>query len=139
MGRMVYALPGHFVVIKNPKIFKYLRTSELLLKYLPDRDRMVKSFLDSVELAKKDPQSRQLMVFNDHEYQTIHQCFTHMQFVMTKRKEFDLYVYQRSADLVKLKDDLTFFAHTAEEFQDKVGKKVTKIVVVYGNIHYTKE
>lgn len=138
MGRKTMSFPGHFIVVKDPKIIGYLIRRGVLRKYVDDWNRMIPSFLSATHQAKYDPDSRQLMVFNDENYKHVHQCFTHMQFVMTHRKEFDLYVYQRSSDMVKLKEDLTFFAHVARAFADEVGKKVTKIVVVYGHIHFTK-
>lgn len=138
-GRKVWALPGHFVVLKDPRLLGYLLRRTILTKYVNDWNRMIPSFLSSTHEAKKNPNSRQLMVMNDEDYFKVFQCFTHMQFVYTARKEFDLYVYQRSADMEKLKEDLTFFAHVGQAFGIEVGKRVTKIVVVYGNVHFTKE
>ena len=100
---------------------------------------MVSSFSDAVEEAKKDVNSRQLLVLNTHDFKNVHQCFNTFQFVYTHRGEFDLYVYQRSADIVKLKDDLVFFAAVAKEFEKQVCQKVSKFVITYGHIHYTKE
>lgn len=139
LNRETISLPGHFVVIKDKALMHWLRSNDLIPKYKADWMRMLRSFLAATAKAKKDPDSRQLMVFNDDHYSEIHQCFTHMQFVMTGRGEFDLYVYQRSADLVKLKDDLTFFAKVAEAFETEVGKPVTKIVVVYAHVHISAE
>jgi len=138
-NRKVWALPGHFIIIKDIATKVYLLQQSLLRKYADDWNRMSISFLKACQEAKKDPNSRQLVVFNDANFDKVHQCFTHMQFVYTARNEFDLYVYQRSADMVKLKDDLTFFAHVGQLFETEVKKKVTKIVVVYGNVHFTKE
>lgn len=139
LDRQVWSLPGHFIVLKDLELINYLSSQVPLTKYDNDLARMEKSLEDAINLAKKDKDSRQLMVFNDSDYNIIHQCFTHFQFVMTARDEFDLYVYQRSADVSKLKDDLTFFANLASMFGDRVGINVTKIVVVYGSIHFTKE
>ena len=137
--RKVWSLPGHFIVIKDPKILNYLLKRTILSKYVDDWARIITSFLAAANEAKRDVDSRQLMVFNDMDFSVVKQCFTHMQFVYTARKEFDLYVYQRSADMEKLKDDLTFFAHVGQAFGIEVRKKVTKIVVVYGSVHFTKE
>lgn len=76
------------------------------------------------------------MVFNTDSYDTIYQCFTSFQFVYTKRKEFDMYVYQRSADVAKLKDDLVFFANIAQRFGKALFTPVSKIVVIYGHCHF---
>lgn len=138
-SRRVYAIPGHFLVIKDPLVMSYLRRRGILRKYTDDWNRMTSSFLSAIHEAKRDLDSRQIVVFNNADFKEVKQCFTQFQFVYTARKEFDLYVYQRSGDLDKLKDDLTFFAHIAEAFEIEVRKKVTKIVVIYGNIHFTKE
>lgn len=137
--RTVYALPGHFIVIKEKKLLDYLVAQEIPDKYFNDSDRMGPSLRRAVFEAGNDLNSRQLMVFNDKDFDKVHQCFTSMQFVYTERKEFDLYVYQRSSDIEKLHDDLVFFSFVAKFFSEIVGKKVTKIVVIYGNCHYTKE
>lgn len=134
--RFVKSFPGHFTVIKDPAILTYLRFRPVISKYRDDWIRMMHSFSEAVREARADATSRRLMVFNDKDYLKIYQCFTHMQFMMTHRGEFDLYVYQRSADMDKLDDDLTFFAHVAKEFEELVGFGVSKIVVVYGNLHY---
>lgn len=139
LNRMVYALPGDFLVIKDPLIMEYLRYDKPLAKYRDDWHRMITSFLDACSEARKDLNSRQLLVLNTHDFRNVKQCFNTFQFVHTHRNEFDLYVYQRSADLEKLKDDLTFFRHVADAFEEQVDTDVTKIVVVYGNIHFTKE
>lgn len=139
LKRKVWALPGHFIVLKDPKLLDYLKNQSTLDKYAADLARMNNSLQSAVKLAKKDKDSRQLMVFNDEDYNNIHQCFTHCQFVMTKRGDFDLYVYQRSADLSKLFDDLVFFCFVAMLFASKVNIDVSKIVVIYGSVHYTKE
>lgn len=133
--RKVWALPGHFIVIGDAAVHLFLLRRSVLAKYLDDWNRMMPSFLKASAAAKKDPNDRQLVVFNDRDYDKVHQCFTHLQFVYTGRKEFDMYVYQRSADMEKLLEDLTFFVHLMEAFEIEVGKKVTKLVVVYGNIH----
>lgn len=112
-----------------------------LTKYIDDWNRIEESgFRRIVAEARRDPDSRRLMVFNDQNYDKIYPCFTSFQFVATKRKEFDMYVYQRSADVAKLKDDLVFFGTVAKEFQRATLMPVTKIVVVYGHCHIeTKE
>jgi hypothetical protein len=97
---------------------------------------MILSFLRAVKEAKLDVNSRQLMVFNDENYEEVHQCFTSFQFVWTHRNEFDMYVYQRSSDLAKLLDDLIFFANVLAEFEKATRRRVTKIVVIFGNSHY---
>lgn len=138
-NRKVWALPGHFIVIKEKELLDFLRKERVLPKYKDDYYRMANSYLSARNLAREDKDSRQLVIFNDYNYDEVHQCFTHMQFVMTQRGEFDLYVYQRSADISKLKDDLVFFSSMSRYFEEDVQIPVTKIVVVYGHVHFTKE
>lgn len=137
LNRQTYSLPGHFIVLKDPKLLAYLQRQKPLSKYNEDWLRMHPSFDLAVDEANRDPNSRRVMVFNDVNYWKTFQCFTHFQFVLTRRGQWDMYVYQRSADLAKLHDDLVFFSWVANEFS--TGKKeVTKIVVVYGHLHYEK-
>lgn len=136
LERTTQSLPGHFIVLSNPILLEWLRKQKVLPKYKDDSRRMYSSFKIAVREAKKDPNSRRLMVFNDSRFTDVGQCFTHFHFVYTHRNEFDLYVYQRSADIVKLKDDLVFFANQMKKFESQTGYYVTKLVVVYGHIHY---
>lgn len=138
LNRQTYNLPGHFIVLKNPKLFKELRSVILQEKYTNDLWRMEDSLDKAIKMAKKDKNSRRLMVFNDSNYHEIYQCFTHFHFVYTARNEFDMYVYQRSADTSKLEEDLAFFQCIGSYFGHEVDCPVTKIVVVYGSVHYTK-
>ena len=136
MERMTQALPGHFIIISNPKLLEWLQGGKVLDKYKADSKRMYSSFRVAMKNAKEDVNSRRLMVFNDLKFKQVNECFTHFQFVYTHRNEFDLYVYQRSSDLDKLRDDLIFFAHQMKKFERGTGYYVTKLAVVYGSIHY---
>ena len=139
LNRTVQALPGHFVVITNQLLLEWLRTQKLLEKYKDDSKRMYSSFRRIMSEAKKDPNSRRLMVFNDSKYSETYECFTHFQFVYTQRNEFDMIVYQRSSDLEKLKDDLIFFSHQMRKFERGTDHYVTKLVIVYAHVHYQTE
>lgn len=79
------------------------------------------------------------MAFNDQAFRLIFQCFTHFQFVYTARNEFDMYVYQRASDLAKLEDDLAFFSKVLSYFEKGTKEKVTKIVVVFGHVHFEEQ
>ena len=138
LQRKTQSLPGHFIVVSNQSLLEWLRSEKVLSKYTDDLKRMYSSFKKAVDNAKIDPNSRRLMVFNDSKFNEINECFTHFHFVYTHRNEFDMYVYARSADMVKLKDDLVFFAHQMKKFE-KSGYYVTKLVVVFGHIHYEIE
>lgn len=135
LKRWTLSLPGHFVVIKGKDLNSAMMT-ESLPKYEKDSRRMRYSFDRCCSLAKKDEDSRQLMVFNDQDFYTNFQCFTHFQFVYTHRNEFDMYVYMRSSDLSKLKDDLVFFASVMKKFESKTRQKCTKLVIIFGHLHY---
>lgn len=139
LKRVTMSLPGHFVVVSDSALLEWCANQDLLDKYLEDTKRMYASFKIAVDEAKKNPNSRQLMVFNDRNFAKIHQCFTHFHFVRTERGEFDMYVYQRSSDMSKLKDDLIFFAHQMKKFQKKTGHAVTALVIIFGHIHYEIE
>lgn len=136
LNRKTKTLPGHFIEIRNLTILEWLKREEVLEKYKDDTKRMYVSFKRAINEAKKDPNSRRLMVFNDSRFNEIYECFTSFHFVYTQRNEFDLYVYQRASDLVKLKDDLVFFAHQMKKFERGTDFYVTKLVVIYGSIHY---
>lgn len=136
LSRVTRALPGHFVEIRNSNIIEWLKKEEVLDKYKDDSKRMYVSFKRAIKEAKRDPNSRRLMVFNDSRFNEIYECFTSFHLVYTQRNEFDMYVYQRASDLSKLKDDLVFFAHQMKKFERGTGYYVTKLVVIYGSIHY---
>lgn len=134
LQRKTYSLPGHFVIITD-ELLRWLKRVKPITKYVEDWSRMTPSFFEAVKAARSDKNSRQLMVFNDDQYSIIKQCFTSFQFVYTKRKDFDLYVYQRSADMIKLKDDLIFFGNVAQVFGRATLTPINKIVVIYGHCH----
>lgn len=135
LKRTTMSLPGDFVVVSNVGLLNWMKGEKQLDKYVDDWKRMYTSFNRMVKETKEDKNSRRLMVFNDSRYQNIYQCFTHFQFVYTGRNEFDMYVYQRSADIAKLKDDMIFFANIMKKFEQKTKEKCTKLVVIYGNVH----
>jgi len=136
LNRTTQNLSSHFIEISNSKVLEWLRREEVLEKYKDDSKRMYSSFKKAIVEAKKDPNSRRLMVFNDSRFNEIYQCFTSFHFVYTKRNEFDMIVYQRSSDLIKLKDDLVFFANQMKKFERGTDYYVTKLIVIYGSIHY---
>lgn len=87
--------------------------------------------------ANKDPQSRRLLALNTDDYTHIFQCFNLVQFINTKDRNYDMYVYQRSQDLAKWADDIRCFLQVVDMFEVSTLAKVTKIVVIYGDIHYS--
>lgn len=135
LGRSTQSLSGHLLVLDRGEI-RDLAQGTPLSKYSDDWNRMKWGMDFVVGEALKDPDSRRLMVFNNADYYNVFQCFTSFHFVMTHRNEYDMYVYQRSSDISKLKDDLIFFSHVAEHFELNVDVPVTKIVISYGHVHY---
>lgn len=135
LGRSTQSLSGHLLVLNRGEI-RDLAQGTPLSKYEDDWNRMKHGMDFVVAEAFKDPNSRRLMVFNNSDYYNVFQCFTSFHFVMTHRNEYDMYVYQRSSDVLKLKDDLIFFANVAEHFELNVDIPVTKIVISYGHVHY---
>lgn len=133
--RKTRSMPGEFLVLKDSDVLNWLKGRKPLDKYRADMIRMQPSFNDLIRFAVADINSRRLVSFNTVEYLRDFECFLLAHFVWTHRKEFDLYIYQRSSDIRKLLDDVTFFAFLAKKFEDRVHKKVTKIVVIFGHIH----
>ena len=135
LNRKVKSIPGHFIIITGEALDS-LKVDKPLEKYGEDWKRMYSTFKLAVKTAQGYKDSRRLMVLNDSRYAKIFQCFTHLQFVYTHRNEFDMYVYLRSSDLDKLKDDLVFFSHVMKKFESKVKIPTTKLVVIFGNVHF---
>lgn len=138
LGRKVRALPGHFYVLKDEDLALF-RELKVLEKYVDDEDRMRPDLAWCSKRAKIEPNSRQLIVHNNTGVRNVPACFNMVQFSMTHRKQYDMYVYQRSSDLAKWQDDISFFIRIKDLFEKWSGKKCTKIVIVYGNIHYNKK
>jgi len=124
------------MVFKDPELVDYIKKQKPEDKFKADWKRMYKTFTQAAKTAKEGINSRQLMVMNGTNFYRDLPCFTHMQFVMTHRNEFDMYVYQRSADVEKFIPDMIFFGSMMKKFGDKTGISVTKLVVIYGNCHY---
>ena len=138
LNRKTRSLPGHFVVI-GPEILEGLKKEKPLDKYNDDWKRMYSTFRLAVKNATEDKNSRRLVVLNDSRFSKVYQCFTHIQFVMTDRGEFDIYAHLRSSDIDKFKDDCVFFASLAKRFEQKLNTPVTKLVVTFGHVHYALE
>lgn len=134
LNRTTVYVPGIIGILKHDAILE-LQSLSLIDKYTDDLKRMTTSLEIAIKNAKEDLNSRRLMVLNTDNFNEIYQCFTSAHFVYTGREEFNMYVYQRSADLAKLKDDSIFYSKIAQLFQLEVGKQVTKIIVFFGHIH----
>jgi len=141
LNRHVRRLPGTFVVFheKDVNEIKKLKFPE---ECVNDWKRMGKYLDEIVEKNNEDPGSRQLVVSNMDDYMNVQPCFNLIQFIETNRGdsstgmfEFDMYVYQRSHDIAKAHKDFAFFGYIASVFEQKTLDLVTKIVVIYGDLH----
>ncbi len=139
LKRKVKALTGYILEIHTPEILSYLKKRSPLKKYKNDYSRMKKSYEKTIKKAKKDSNSRQLMIFNCNNFHQINQCFTQFHFVNNESKNFELYIYQRSSDLSKLIDDLVFFGSLIRKFEKEISTKVVKMTIIYGNIHFERK
>lgn len=107
-------------------------------KYREDWVRMYKSFRHACDETIKDQYSRQMLVLNTNNYLTTKQCFQLIQFIMNEKGDCDVYVYQRSADLLqKVEDDIKFFLYVINKFERKTFARISSFKVFYGNVHYT--
>jgi len=136
LNRKVKAFPGHIYAMGS-EMFDVLKKEKPIDKYTDDWKRMYPTFRLAVKTALEDKDSRRLVVLNDSRYSKVFQCFTHLHFMMTGRGDYDMYVYLRSSDLDKFKDDCVFFASIAKKFENQVKIPVTKLVIMFGSLHYT--
>lgn len=132
-NRKVKSISGHFLVIKE---LDEIKKNKLEEKYKKDWMRMYSYFKKTVKYCLEDSYSRRLVVFNNMNYKTNFQCFNLFQFVITANSNFDMYIYQRSADLAKFVDDVKFFGYVAKKFESRTKKIINKIVIIYGSVHY---
>src|SRR3990167_8186909 len=128
-SREVYRLPGHFYILRKEE-FKYFQELPLLKKYDNDLERLKPGIEWCADEANKNPQSRRLLAMNTENYTQTFQCFNLVQFIQTKDRKYDMYVYQRSQDLVKWADDIRCFLEIVNKFEDSTLAKITKIVVI---------
>jgi hypothetical protein len=111
-----------------------LMQNPLLEKY----DLEMSLFLDSLNTYIKEQYElkhyRRLFHSNTDEFQSIFQCVSSVQF-LPFQKYWAMIVYQRSADMKKMIDDWTFFAHCAMHFEEKIGPTINFIQIKYGSAH----
>lgn len=133
LGRRTQSICGYSFSSSKSKLVDFYRL-EVADKYQEDYKRMSDDLNYSYELAKEDMNSRQLIIDNFNDRETV-PCFNTFQFLYNG-KDFSLQVYQRSQDLTKWKSDIRFFMFLMEEFEQRTGYKVNWLNVFYGNIHY---
>lgn len=135
LGRKTMSLIGYVISIDDGNILRYLKSEKPLPKFKDDWERMSQSFQWCVDKFKEDPDSRQMVVLNDHDYTAHFPCFTQMQLVRDG-ESYTLVVTQRSGDVAKMKDDMVFFGSVAHKFETKLKIKIREILVFYNHVHY---
>lgn len=135
LKRNVKTIVDFNLLIDEGNIIRWLKKESPNKKYQDDWERMKSSFDWCVKKALEDIDSRQLMIFNDKNYITEKQCFTHMQMLNNRHDEIEMIVSQRSGDISKLKDDLIFFGSVAHKWEAKTKTKIRVISIHYGSLH----
>lgn len=115
--------------------YSLLPDSKPIMKYKSDWKRMKKSFDIAVRLAKKDPDSRRLVVYNTQDSLRIQPCFLIIQFVR-RDGEYDVITYMRSSDVSKLDDDIVFFSEIINRFKKQTKAKIRRLILMFGHVHY---
>jgi hypothetical protein len=105
-------------------------------KYQADWERIYPTYVKRCELLEADPLTRRAVIFNTSKYYEIFPCFLTMHVILNEHNEYDMIVYQRSSDLIKLEDDIEFFEHVMYKISHRVGIKVRRLIINYGSIHY---
>lgn len=139
LGRSVMSLPGYRLPVDEGNLVRWLKKEKVPSKYQADWDRIKPWFDWSVAVAKTEPDSRRLMLFNDDKFNAEFQCFTQLQFVRDHSNEENKYVLivtQRSADMAKFTDDLIFFGSVAHKWEKATKHKVRSIIINYAHVHY---
>ena len=120
-----------------------LTEKQLLLpedKYKDDWVRMYRTFNHACNDTIVNQNSRQMVVLNTNNYLSNFQCFQLMQFIQNPGTgDYDVLVYQRSADIDKMESDLKFFMYVITKFEKKTYGRVSSFKVIYGNLHTTKK
>lgn len=117
------------------EVIRELQMLKINPKFEDDYKRM-KPTLDAVIYkAQDDRMSRQLLVLNTDDYLKVQQCFQLIQFCQDAGGKFAVQVYQRSCDMKKVKDDLVFFCSIIERFERETRYEISKLIIVYGNLH----
>lgn len=116
-------------------IIQELKREETLDKYNDDYQRMKPTLDLAIRKAIVDKSSRQLVVLNTDNFMEVQQCFQLMQFIFNG-KGWMATVFQRSADLSKLKDDMVFFTRLIMDFELGTGYTVEMLDIHFTDLHY---
>jgi thymidylate synthase len=134
-NRIVKSLKFQAASIYSSDMLDYIKSTNRLPKYDKDWERMEDSFLYCVREYWKTPLSRRMVVSNMDFYEDVFPCFLTMQFLAIDENSVQVIVYQRSQDIVKMHDDLVYFGNVIKKFETGTGSKVTKLNVIYGDLH----
>ena len=133
-NRKVKSIYGYTVNVLSEELNE-LKDVKPLEKYDEDWSRMYRGFKYCCNEVKENRSSRRMVIHNTSQYEKIFECFQLIQFVLTENDEYLAIVYQRSADLKKWLDDLTFFANVCKRFEKRAKVKVSNMIIHYGDLH----
>lgn len=105
-------------------------------KYSEDWVRMYRTYRLACDELKKDKYSRRAVILNTSKYEDVYPCFLSFQILSGENGIHDCVVYQRSSDLSKLEDDITFYEYVMYKVGRRTGLNVSKLIVHFGSIHY---
>lgn len=113
-----------------------LESSPLNPKYEDDWFRMYKHFLLACEELTKDEFTRRAVILNTRMFEKNYPCFLSLQILHNQKdNSYDCVVYQRSSDVEKLEDDISFFEYVMYKVQNKIGKNVNRLIIMMGSVH----
>ena len=139
LSRRTRSYIGYRLPVDEGNLVRWLKKEKMPSKFEDDWDRIRPHLDRCAEMAKEDPESRRLVLFNDKDYHIHAQCFTQLHFLKDGSDEENRYVLvvtQRSGDLAKLDQDLIFFGNIASRWEKAAKTKVRRFVINYGHIHY---
>jgi hypothetical protein len=147
LNRHTRALNGH--TITHHYLEGIDKLPQIKDKYNEDWKRMYPSYRNACDELIKDKNTRRAIIFNMSHYYDMkdeggeviregtYPCFVMLQIVHRENGFYDCIVFQRSSDVVKLVDDITFFEWVIVKIQRRAKINIDKINIHYGSLHYT--
>lgn len=117
-------------------------------KYNTDWSRMYPSYRNASDELLRDKYTRRACIFNMSHYYDVkddnkdvirdgtYPCFLMMQVLYRANNEYDFIVFQRSSDLLKLLDDISFYEYVMIKISRRAKIKITKLSIHMGSCHY---
>jgi hypothetical protein len=105
-------------------------------KYKKDWERMYSSYVAACNEFINDPNTRRACILNTSNYYEHFPCFLTMEVLSSWGDNYDLIVFQRSADMQKFEADMNFFQYVLGKIKKRTGKNINRIIVFYASIHY---